>query len=125
MEQNSKARLQDIVPYSLDTYFSQDEIDLIRSTFKNNPRLMKLLRKVFIPTIHDPELPIEEISGDVWLAGKDWDAIPVDEVKSLVVARADAVKFVVGGLIKLKVLAHQEDENAEKAALRRKVDSAQ
>jgi len=113
------------VPYKLDTYLSEDEVALIRSTFKDNPRLMKVLRKILLPTVHDTELPIEEINADVWLAGKDWDAIPADEVKPLVVARADAIKFIIGGLIKLKVIAHNEDKSAYDIALQREKNSTQ
>jgi hypothetical protein len=112
-----KATLSDIVNYQPEEYLSEGEIDLIRRTFKGNKELLKVLRKVFMPTAMDPELPIEQMGQDAWMVDKDWSALPLDEAKALMVARCDTIKFVLGGLVKLNVLANTKVETeADKKA---------
>lgn len=122
-EAGQRASLRDVINYKPEQYLSDDEVKSIQSTFKNNPKLIGVLRKVMIPTIADPSLPIEEVSGDVFL-NRDWAAIPADEAKILTVARQDAVKFIIGGLIKLQVIANQSVETPMEAAIRRSKDSS-
>jgi hypothetical protein len=86
--------------------------------------LIQIIRKILIPTITDASLPIEEVSSDV-LSNHNWAAMPADEAKILIVARQDAIKFVIGGLIKLQVIANQKIEDAMESALRRSKDSTQ
>lgn len=119
-----KSRLQDLLPYKPDTYLSDDEYSLVRSTFKGNDKLIKVLRKLLLPTAFDPELPIEEMSGDAWMVDRDFASISVEEVKTIVASRQEAIKFVLGGLIKLKVIANTESETPMEAAFRRQKDSA-
>ena len=121
--ENKPARLEDVLPYSPESYLSPDEITLIRNTFRGNEKLIKVLRKLFLPSAFDPELPIEEIGGDVWMANFDFTQMPSTEVKPLVLGRQDAIKFVLGGLIKLKVIANQEEETEIEKAYRRSKDS--
>lgn len=117
------ANLKDVLPYDPETYLSKDEVDLIRNTFQGNEKLIKVLRKLFLPTAFDPELPIEEIGGDVWMANFDFTQMQSSEIKPLVLGRQDAIKFVIGGLIKLKVIANQTQETEMEAAYRRSKDS--
>lgn len=124
MPKEQRVTLQDVINYKPETYLTEEDMALARTTFKNNPRLFKLLKKVFLPSISDPDMPVEEISKDVWMNMREWDAIPTDEVKALVVARQDAIKFIAGGLIVLKMLANSDEENPMATALRRKQDSA-
>jgi len=118
------ASLKDVLPYDPETYLSKDEVNLVRNTFRGNEALIKVLRKVFLPTAFDPELPVEEIGGDVWMANFDFTQMQSSEVKPLVLGRQDAIKFVIGGLIKLKVIANQTEETEIEAAYRRSKDSA-
>lgn len=120
---NEKATLSDIINYDPDTYLSLDELALIRSTFKDNPRLLKVLRKLMVPSVGNPELPVEEMGNDAWIAMRDWSQIPADEAKILMVARQEALKFIFGGMIKLKMIANSSDESPMSAQLRRKQDS--
>lgn len=120
---NEKATLSDIINYDPDTYLSLDEVALIRSTFKDNPRLIKVLRKLMVPSVGNPELPVEEMGNDAWIAMRDWSQIPADEAKILMVARQEALKFIFGGMIKLKMIANSSDESPMSAQLRRKQDS--
>lgn len=120
---NEKTTLSDIINYDPDTYLSLDELALIRSTFKDNPRLIKVLRKLMVPSVGNPELPVEEMGNDAWIAMRDWSQIPADEAKILMVARQEALKFIFGGMIKLKMIANSSDESPMSAQLRRKQDS--
>ena len=74
--EKQNARLEDMLNYQMAEYFSPDEVQLIRSTFRSQ-KVLKLLRKAFIPTISDPDLPIEQMGNDMWFAGdRKWDQIP-------------------------------------------------
>lgn len=119
-----RASLSDVLNYDPEQYLSDEEVALIRSTFKDNPKLMAVIRKVMLPTISDPSLPIEEISNDAFLAGLDIGAMPKEELKAIMLARQDAIKFIVGGLVKLKVFAHSREETPDEAERRRYKDSA-
>lgn len=121
---NEKATLRDVLNYDPEQYLSDDEVALIKSTFKENKRLLTVLRKVLLPTISDPSLPVEEMGHDAYLAGVDWAQIPVDQIKPIILARSEAIKFVMGALIKLKVIANSSDESPYQQQLRRKQDSA-
>lgn len=115
---SEKVKLRDLIGYEAETYLSQEEVDLIRNTFKYNPQLIKVLRKVLIPTIHDLELPIEEIGKDAWMMGLDFQSMQEGEIKSIVLGRQEGIKFVIGGLISLKNIASQEEESEQDKKLR-------
>lgn len=121
---SEKATLRDVLNYDPEQYLSEDEVALIRSTFKDNKRLITILRKVLLPTISDPSLPIEEMGHDAYMAGIEWSQIPSQEIKPIILARAEAIKFVMGALIKLKVIANATDESPFSKEVRRKQDSA-
>ena len=120
---NKPASLKDVLPYETEAYLSKDEVTLVQNTFRGNEKLIKVLRKILLPTALDPELPIEEIGGDVWMANFDFTQMQSAEIKPLVLGRQDAIKFVIGGLIKLKVIANQPQETEMEAAYRRSKDS--
>lgn len=125
MEQEKKrVTLSDILNYEADTYLNANDIELIRSTFKDNPRLLRVLRKVLLPSIGDPEMPMEELGSDAWMAMREWDQIPADEAKIMMVSRQDALKFIAGGLIKIKIIANQAVESPEAKKLRMMKDSS-
>jgi len=125
MEKPNQTKLREMLPYEPDTYLSQDEVRLLQATFRGNEKLLKVLRKLMLPSAFDPELPIEEMMGDVWMVDKDFSQLPVGEIKAIVLARQDAIKFILGGLIKLKVIANSVAESPMEAAARRSMDSAQ
>lgn len=116
-----RASLRDVVNYEVEGNLSESEVKLIQSTFRNNKVLIGVIRKIMVPTISDPTLPIESINDDPFL-NRDWSAMPMEEAKALIVARQDAIKFVIGGLIKLQVIAHQPVETEEEKAARLKKD---
>lgn len=124
MSEQKPATLSDIINYEPDTYLTVEDLDIIRSTFKGNKRLMRVLRKIMVPSVGDPELPVEEMGNDAWLAMRDWAQVPADEAKILMVARQEALKFIFGGFIKLKMIANSTEESPMSKDVRRKMDSA-
>lgn len=121
-EQQPRATLKDVINYEPAQYLSQDEMDWIQSVFKD-PRAIKIVRKLLIPTINDPELPIEQLGNDAWFAGRQWEQIPAEEAKVLMCARQDALQFIMGGLIKLTVIANQKSADPVEEAFKRSKDS--
>ncbi len=122
-EKGQNSRLQDVLNYEADSYFSKEEISAIQSTFKN-PKIINILRKALLPSVGDLSLPIEQALGnDAWLSGYQWQQIPADEAKILAVARQDTIKFIIGALIKLKVIANAAPETEMEAAFKRSKDS--
>lgn len=118
-----KATLKDILNYTPEEYLSDEENKLIQNTFRGNPLLMKVIRKIMIPTMADPELPIEMLGGDVFFSKTVWSQIPADEAKILAVARQEALEFIIGGLIKINVIAHSTEKTEEEIDKQRKKDS--
>lgn len=125
-EKEKRAQLSDILTYTPEAYFDEGELSLIRSYFagENGKKLIRILRKVLLPTVSDPSLPIEEAGSDAWMSGIDFRQIPEAEVKSVVLGRQEAIKFVIGGLVKLKMMAVPEESELNRAARRAK-DSTQ
>lgn len=123
MEQ--KPTLDEILPYKWESHVTSEEAALLRATFGGNDALIAVLRKVFIPSLSDPSMPIEELGNDMWLFARDWSAVPDNEVKPLVVARQEAIKYVVNGLVRLKMYANlQNEEDTLNREQRRAKDSA-
>lgn len=120
----SKVTLDELLgdKYRAESYYSEAEMSMIKHTFKDNPALIAVLRKIFLPTVADPQLPIEQMGQDAWMTGTDFSLMPVDEVKGLVLGRQSAIKFIMGGLVQLKMLANGDD--GLNRAERRKLDSA-
>lgn len=123
MAEPRPVQLRDVLPYEPETYLTESDLKWIQDVFRGDERGIKILRKLFLPTALDPELPIEEISGDAWMANIDFTQMQVGEVKAIVLGRQDAIKFVIGGLLKLKVIANQKEETPQNREIRRAKDS--
>lgn len=90
--------------------FTEEQTKLIKSTFGgDNNELLKILRMTFLPTLLDANVPMEFGANDMWM-DRDFAPIPNEEVKSIVLARQDTIKWVMGSLMRLKQLANQPDE---------------
>lgn len=120
--EKSPLQLKDVLPNNYDAtdYFSQDEIQWIQMVL-GTPLAIKILRKIFLPTVHDPELPIEEFAKDIF--GKDLNYLSMDanNVKAIVQGRQEAVKFIMDGLIRIKVIASFKEQKGGK---QKAIDSA-
>ena len=94
MDQPQPARLEDIISYTPETYFSEEELALVRSSF-NGPqgaKLLKVVRKALIPSVSDPDLPVEEYSKDMFMFAADFHKLQDSEVKPVVMGLQFAVK---------------------------------
>ena len=80
------------------------------------------MRKLFLPSVGDTRLPIEEIGKDPWLM-LDFAPMQEEHLKPIVLARQDMIKMVVGALIQLKIIANQPVPDAIADEERRKKDS--
>lgn len=123
--QDKRAQLKDVINYNPEQYLTDAEVAVIQQVFKDNHFLLNALRKIFWPTFYDSQTPIEHFGKDMFDAGRDWAQIPAEEAKVLAVARQDAMKFIVGGLIHLKTIANQKVETADELSNRQQKDSAQ
>ena len=124
MSNKERATLSDVINYTPDTYLTEGDVELIRNTFKDNPRLMRVLRKVFLPSVGDGDMPVEEIGSDVWL-NMDFSVMQQEEIKPIVLARQDAIKFIAGGIIKLKMIANSGTPSPMSEEVRKQKDSTQ
>ena len=122
--QQQQATLKDLINYVPEVYLSKREEEIIRATFKDNNELIKILRKILLPNALDPELPIEEFGQDIWLFDTDWKNVPVEQIKSMVQGRQESIKFVIGGLLKLKILANTPHPSEEDEKERARKDSS-
>lgn len=118
-----RAQLSDLLNYQPEQLLSNEELSLIQGIIGANPSFVQILRKVLLPSVGDSALPIEQLTSDVWLAGRDYAQIPDAEIKSVVLARQDAIKMVMSGLVKLKVIAASAPLSKEAAAAKKEKDS--
>lgn len=124
MADEQKLKLKDVLNYAPEDYLTDIEKSWIRTTFAGSQVGVNILRKLLLPSAFDPALPIEQMGGDLWMVDYNFAQIPYEEAKSIMLARQDAVKFVVGGLIKLKVIANQKEETPQEKNARRAQDSS-
>ena len=82
--------------------FSKEELALIKSAFKGNTDLLKLMRKVFLPEI-DPTAPLGQLI-DLWMT------VPVKEMTAEqaqvnILARNSLIMHLEQQLLQLQALA--------------------
>lgn len=82
--------------------FSKEELALIKSTFKGNTDLLKLMRKVFLPEL-DPTAPLGQII-DLWMTVPVKEMSP-EQAQINILARNSLIMHLEGQLIQLQVLA--------------------
>lgn len=115
--------IDDVMGETFQTYLTEEDARLIRDTFKGNSRLLRVLQKVFIPTIQDPEMPPEQMAEDFWMSGIDWEMMSAEEVKAIAAGRSKALKTILGGIIRIKVLANAKEEDLQANFRRKQQDS--
>lgn len=119
------ANLEDIISYTPETYFSQEETELIQAHFNgpNGAKLLKVVRKALLPTISDPDLPVEELAKDMFMSAVDFRQMPEAEVKATAMGLQLTVKLIAGALMQLKSLANVAPDDTKTRAARRAKDS--
>lgn len=102
MDKPKPASLADVLNYEPEKYLSDEDMAIIK-TF--TPKHLTVIRKMMLPTVVDAELPMEEMGQDCYLTGIDWMSMPAEHAKAIMQGRTEAIKFILGGLIKLRILA--------------------
>lgn len=100
--------------------FTEQELSLIKNTFKDNEELLKLMRKVFLPEI-DPKAPLGQMI-DLWFSLPIKELTP-EQAQINILARNSLIMHLDQQLIQLGVLANQ-GETMEEVAKRIKKNSA-
>ena len=116
-----KSSLRDVINYKPEEYLTERDIALIQKSI--TPAVLTVLRKVLIPTISDPDLPIEDYGKDFFLEGIQWGTLSKEEIVPRAIARELSLKFIVGGLIKLKIISSMKKETPQEAEARKGKDS--
>jgi hypothetical protein len=101
--------------------YTEAEISIIKSTFKGNEDLLRLMRKVFLPEL-DPAAPLGQ-QIDLWMTVKIDDVLPEQAIINLK-ARNQLITHIDQMLLSLKMLAETADETPEEAVTRLKKDSS-
>lgn len=100
--------------------FTDEELQLVKNTFKGNEKLLKLLRKVFLPE-YDPEAPIGQII-DLWMT-IDLNQLPAEEAIRRIYARNTLINHIEAQIAQLNVLAEAKDETETEKKARLEKDS--
>ena len=101
--------------------FSEEELALIRNTFKGNEKLLRLMRKVFLPEI-EADAPLGQLI-DLWCTVKVDDMLPEQALINLK-ARNSLILHLDQMLLALKMLAETSGQTPEEALEKLKKDSS-
>ena len=101
--------------------FTDSELEVLRTHFKDNLNLIKLLRKVFIAD-YDPQAPLG-LANDLWVNINIENYSTPEEAMIKIHARNSMLVHLEGALMFLQQLAEQEPESKEQAEARKEKDS--
>jgi len=105
--------------------FTDDELALIQATFGGsdggtNEKLIKLLRKVFLPE-YDASAPIGQ-AVDLWMT-LDVRSLSPEDAYVRILARNELISHVDQQLMQIQFLATMKEETADQKAIRDKQNS--
>ena len=98
-----------------------EEIETIKRTFKGNERLLKLMRKIFLPEI-TVDTPLGQ-TIDLWMTVPIKDLSP-EEAYVNIQARNNLIQHVESQLLQLRILAETDVKTLEEAREAMKKDSS-
>lgn len=110
------------INYQVRDRITEEDKEILRVAF-GNEKVFDILKKIIIPSYSDESTPFEMTGADVWLMGRDWSSMPVEEIKALVVAREDTIKYFGGALTYIKTIVNDTQETPENREARRAKDS--
>ena len=87
-------------------FLTFDDLEVIRKTFYNNKPLLKVLRKVFIPTL-DPNAPLRQMF-DLYSIAPITPETPPEEVKIAWMARNQLISHLEQCIGTLYILSQPE-----------------
>lgn len=99
---------------------NEDEMRLIRATFKDNEPLLRLMRKMFLPEI-DPSAPIGQMI-DLWMTVDIKEMSPEEAIINIK-ARNTLITHLDQQLMSLKLIANTEPMSQDEAVAKVKADS--
>ena len=102
--------------------FTEEELQFIKGVFKGNEKLLKLLRKVFLPE-YDPLAPIGQ-TVDLWTAIPFKQMTP-EQAYIHMLARQDLIQHVESQLLQIQILSNLPTETEDERKARLKKDSTQ
>lgn len=97
------------------------EISILKSTFKGNEELVRLMRKFFLPEL-DPYVPIGQ-NIDLWMTVKV-DDMEMEQAIINLKARNQLISHVDNCLNQIKLLSESPDESPEETIERIKKNSS-
>jgi hypothetical protein len=97
-----------------------EEIDLIKSTFKGNKKLLKLLRKIFLPEI-EADAPLGQ-NIDLWMTTPIQNMSTTQAIINLT-ARNQLIQHVESQLLQFNILAETDVKTLAEAREKLKKDS--
>lgn len=100
---------------------TDEELNLIKTTFAENDTLLKLIRKIFLPEL-SAYAPIGQ-NFDLWMTLKIEDISP-EEALINIKARNILISHVEPCLLQLKLLAGKKTESVEQTKEKLKKDSS-
>lgn len=106
-----------------DTRITTEDIAAIKAMFAGNDKNLKVIRKIFSPTISEND-PIGK-TGDLW-SPMFLDLVDKSPEQAVIEIKAHQkfVSYIEGGLRNLKMLAGKPEESAEDTLRRLQKDSA-
>lgn len=99
---------------------TEDELALIKASFGGNERLLKLLRKVFLPE-YDPMAPFGQ-TIDLWLAATTLKEMPPDIAYQHIMARNMVIGHVEAQIEQLRYFAELKAPNKAEQEQKAKLD---
>jgi len=100
---------------------TEDDLKIIKATFKGNERLLKLLRKVFFPEI-TLEAPLGQ-QIDLWMTIPLQNLTP-EQAMINILARNQLISHIEQQLLQLRILAESDAKTIEEIRESQKKDSS-
>lgn len=104
---------QDLIDALSEPYYTKEERDWVKQTFKGNQFALKTLRKLFLPTFSHND-PITQVE-DIWCeAGQKLGQMHAQDRESTIIAYTKLIEHVKGQIGKIMTLAEVEEEPKNK-----------
>jgi hypothetical protein len=100
---------------------TDDELEIIKHTFAGNEKLLKLLRKIFLPEIN-AYAPLGQ-NIDLWMT-LQIEGLSSEQALINLKARNSLIQHIEMQLLALKALAGNKEDSVEQTKERLKKDSA-
>lgn len=103
-------------------YFTNEEVEWVKSTFKGNRFALKTLRKFLIPTLNN-HAPIGNLQ-DMWFEDVETlSRMAPSDREMIILAKIKTIKHIENVLSQLRLYAEVEEETEDEKNTRRKKDS--